>query len=63
MKSQIDYVKITDVSRHGIDKIKKNKNNPDIFYINSWGSGSSSDFSAEYKNGKWVLTMVGQTVS
>ncbi|MBW7674742.1 hypothetical protein [Chryseobacterium chendengshani] len=63
LKSQTDYVKITDVSRHGIDKIKKNKNNPDIFYINSWGSGSSSDFSAEYKNGKWVLTMVGQTVS
>ncbi|MDF2552397.1 MAG: hypothetical protein K0R77_1672 [Chryseobacterium sp.] len=63
LKSQPSYVKITDVSRHGIDKIKRNKNNPDIFYINSWDSSSSSDYSAEYKKGKWVLTMVGQTVS
>ena len=63
LKSQTYYLKITDVSSHGIDKIRRNKNNPDVFYINSWGSSSSTEYSAEYKKGKWVLTMVGQIVS
>jgi hypothetical protein len=30
------------------------------FYISTFGS-SSTDFSAEYKKGKWVFVMVSQT--
>lgn len=59
LKSQPNYVKITDVSRHGIDKIRRNKNNPNIFYIKQWGSSSMTDYSAEYKDGKWILEIGG----
>jgi len=59
LNSQPNYVKITDVSRHGIDKIKRNKNNPDIFYIKQWGSSSMKEYSAEYKDGKWILEIGG----
>ncbi|MCU7613890.1 hypothetical protein N0B16_05520 [Chryseobacterium sp. GMJ5] len=59
---QTDYLKVTDVFRFGISKIKKNKNNPKQFFITEWGSSSVTDYSAEYKNDKWVLTMVGGSV-
>lgn len=59
LKSQTDYVKITDVSRHGIDKIRKNKNNSGVFYIKTWGTSSMTDYSAEYKDGKWILEIGG----
>ncbi|WP_228444910.1 thrombospondin type 3 repeat-containing protein [Chryseobacterium echinoideorum] len=59
LQSKTDYQKITDVSSHGMGKIKKNKNNSNIFYIKKWGSSSSIDYSAEYKNGKWILEISG----
>ncbi|WP_445430332.1 hypothetical protein [Chryseobacterium indoltheticum] len=58
-KSKTDYLKVTDVSSHGIGKIKRNKNNPNIFYIKEWGNSSSTDYSAEYKDGKWILEIAG----
>ncbi|MDF2832577.1 hypothetical protein [Chryseobacterium indoltheticum] len=58
-KSKTDYLKVTDVSSHGIGKIKRNKNNLNIFYIKEWGNSSSTDYSAEYKNGKWILEIAG----
>ncbi|MGE6396040.1 hypothetical protein [Chryseobacterium scophthalmum] len=62
-KSKTDFLKVTDVSSHGIGKIKRNKNNPNIFYINEWGNSSSTDYSAEYKNGKWILEIAGGYVT
>ncbi|KFF00847.1 hypothetical protein IX39_09560 [Chryseobacterium formosense] len=59
LKLNTNYVKITDVSRHSIDKIRKNKNNPNIFYIKVWGTSSMTDYSAEYKDGKWILEIGG----
>lgn len=58
-KLQSDYLKKTNVTRYGISKIKKIKNNPNVFYITNWGNSSSTNYSAEYKNGKWVLEMSG----
>lgn len=54
-KSKTDYLKVTDVSSHGIGKIKRDKKNPNTFYIKKWGNSSSTGYSAEYKNGKWIL--------
>ncbi|MGO4709992.1 hypothetical protein AB4Y90_12925, partial [Chryseobacterium sp. 2TAF14] len=59
LKSKTNYQKITDISSHGIGKMKKNKDNPNIFYIETWGSSSSTNYSAEYKNGKWILEIGG----
>jgi len=60
---QTGYIKITDVFDFGISKMKKSETNPNLFYINKWSSGSSSDYAAEYKNGKWEVEIVSQTVS
>ena len=60
---QTDYIKNTDVFNFGISKIKKDKAFPERFYIYNWGSSSSTDFSAEYKNGKWQIEVISQTVS
>lgn len=59
LKLRTQYQEITDVSSYGVGKIKKNKNNSNIFYIKEWGTSSSTDYSAEYKNGKWILEIVG----
>ncbi len=56
------YVKMTDVTRENISKIKKDKENPDNFFISTSGSSYVSDYSAEYKNGKWELEMIGGIV-
>lgn len=53
------YTKMTDVTRLGISKMKKNKNEPNKFYISNSGSSYVNDYSAEYKNGKWELEMIG----
>ena len=53
------YVKMTDVTSDTISKIKKDKNNPDQYYISKSGSSYERDYSAEYKNGKWELEMIG----
>jgi hypothetical protein len=57
------YVRVTDIFNGGYSKIQKDKNDPEKFYIHEWGSGSTSDYSAEYKNGKWIFTMIGGTIS
>lgn len=62
-KSKTDFLKVTDVSSHGIGKIKRNKNNSNIFYIKEWGNSSSTDYSAEYKKGKWILEIAGGYVT
>ncbi|MDQ0593951.1 hypothetical protein QFZ37_002320 [Chryseobacterium ginsenosidimutans] len=59
---QTDYIKSTDVFNFGISKIKKNKMFPERFYIQKWGSSSSTDYAAEYKDGKWKLEVVGTIV-
>lgn len=59
---QSQYVRVTDVYHFGISKIKKNKEFPERFYINKWDNSSSTDYAAEYKNGKWELEMVGGMV-
>lgn len=58
-KSKTDYLKVTNVSSHGIGKIKRNKNNPNIFYIKELGNSSMTYYSAEYKDGQWILEIGG----
>ncbi|SMP10591.1 hypothetical protein [Chryseobacterium profundimaris] len=53
------YVKLTDVTSENISKMKKDKKNPDRFYISKSGSSYERDYSAEYRNGKWKLEMIG----
>ncbi|KPH14622.1 hypothetical protein [Chryseobacterium sp. ERMR1:04] len=60
---QTNYIKVTNVFHHGISKIKKHEKDPKRFYIYTWGSGSTNDYSAEYKNGKWIFKLIGGTVS
>ncbi|MEC3877520.1 hypothetical protein [Chryseobacterium salviniae] len=55
-------MKLTDVTSENISKIKKDKKNPDKFYISTSGNSYESDYSAEYKNGKWKLEMFGGIV-
>ncbi|MDR6923766.1 hypothetical protein [Chryseobacterium sp. 2987] len=61
-RKQTAYTRITDITDGGISKIQKNAKNPDIFYIYEFGSSSSNDYSAEYKNGKWEIQWVGGIV-
>ncbi|SHK36815.1 hypothetical protein SAMN05444267_100397 [Chryseobacterium polytrichastri] len=57
------YVRVTDIFNGGYSKIQKDKTNLEKFYINEWGSGSTNDYSVEYKNGKWIFNLIGGTVS
>jgi len=57
------YVRSTAIFGTGYSLLKKDKTNPQKFYINEAGSGSVTGYSAEYKNGKWVFTFISQTVS
>jgi len=52
------YVRVTDVFNGGYSKIKKDSKNPNMFYINESGM---MDYSAEYKNGKWIIKNIGGT--
>lgn len=54
-----NYIKVTDVFDYGVSKIKKDKTDPNKFYITQWGKSSSSIYSAVYEKGKWNLTVVG----
>ncbi|ASK29614.1 hypothetical protein CEY12_05625 [Chryseobacterium sp. T16E-39] len=56
---QTAYVRVTDVFRGGISKIKKDKKDLNKVYITEWGNSSSSKYSAEYLNGKWTLNVIG----
>ncbi|WEK70970.1 MAG: hypothetical protein P0Y62_05290 [Candidatus Chryseobacterium colombiense] len=61
-KEKTYYTKITDVSRNGISKMKRDQNNPNRFYISKSGSSYTNDYAAEYKNEKWTLEMIGGIV-
>ena len=53
------YVRVTDIFNGGFSKIKKNKNNPNIFYIYESGSGGTTHYMAEFIKGVWILKNVG----
>lgn len=53
------YTRVTDVVDHGVSKLKRDHKAPDSYYIETWGSSYSNDYSADYENGKWVLKVVG----
>lgn len=57
------YVRVTDVFNGGYSKIKKDKNNPNVFYIFESGGGGTTDYRVEFKNGKWIIENVGGTIS
>ncbi|MYY23983.1 hypothetical protein [Elizabethkingia anophelis] len=61
-KRRTHYTRITDVTRGGISKIEKDEKNPNLFYITKFGSGADT-YSAEYKNGKWIIILISQTIS
>lgn len=61
-RKQTYYVQMTDVIGESISKIKKDKKDPDQFYIYKAGSSYTNDYSVQYKNGKWLIKIVGQTV-
>ncbi|MCE3074645.1 hypothetical protein [Chryseobacterium gwangjuense] len=61
-KEKTNYTRITDVTRNGISRMKKDPNNANRFYISESGSSHQSDYAAEYKDGKWVLEMIGGIV-
>lgn len=56
-----NYLKVTNIVQDGFSKIRKDKKDANKFYISTYGSSSTTDFSAEYKKGKWVCVMVSQT--
>ncbi|MCL1032342.1 hypothetical protein [Elizabethkingia anophelis] len=61
-KRRTHYTRITDVTRGGISKIEKDEKNPNLFYITKFGGGADT-YSAEYKNGKWIIILISQTIS
>ncbi|WP_294327383.1 hypothetical protein [uncultured Chryseobacterium sp.] len=56
------YTRVTDVVRSGISRLKRDNKNPDQYYIDTWGSSSSDDYSAAFKDGKWILTNIRSIV-
>ncbi|WES99244.1 hypothetical protein P2W68_06405 [Chryseobacterium arthrosphaerae] len=60
---QTYYTRMTDVTDGTVSKIQTKDKDPDVFYIYTAGSGSTTDYSAEYKKGKWNLQVIGSTVS
>ncbi|MCD9854730.1 hypothetical protein LUD75_08425 [Epilithonimonas sp. JDS] len=56
------YLRVTDVINGGISKMKKDKKNPDKFYILKWGSSSTTDYCVEFINGKWKINITSSTV-
>ncbi|WP_027388423.1 hypothetical protein [Chryseobacterium gregarium] len=61
-RKKTGYVKMTDVTRDGISKIKRSTLDENLFYISTSGSSFENEYSAEYRNGKWVLELVGGIV-
>jgi len=61
-KKKTYYTRITDVRRNGISKMKRDQNNPNRFYISKSGSSYENDYAAEYKDGKWILEIIGGIV-
>lgn len=56
------YLQVTNVCHEGISKLKRNKNNPERFYFEKYDSGSITTYAAEFKNGKWLLEIIGEIV-
>lgn len=56
-----DYLKVTNIVQDGFSKIKRDKKDASKFYISTFGSSSTTDYSAEYKKGKWIFTIISQT--
>lgn len=61
-KRRTHYTRITDVTRGSTSKIEKDEKNPNLFYITKFGGGADT-YSAEYKNGKWIIILISQTIS
>lgn len=56
------YIKMTDVTRGRISKIKKSTFDQNKFYISKSGNSFVNEYSAEYRNGKWILEVIGGIV-
>jgi hypothetical protein len=61
-KRRTYYTRITKVTRGDISKIEKDDKNPNLFYITKFGGGAET-YSVEYKNGKWKIILISQTIS
>lgn len=61
-EKQTYYTRITDVVRRTISKLERDKKNPNKYYIDTWESSSSTYYSAEFKDGKWVIENMMSTV-
>ncbi|MBP2615273.1 hypothetical protein [Chryseobacterium jejuense] len=61
-EKQTYYTRVTDVVDHGVSKLKRDHEATDYYYIETWGSSYSSDYSAVFKDGKWILKNIGSTV-
>lgn len=60
---QTYYTRMTDVTDGTISRIRRNDKDPAVFYIYTAGNGATTDYSAEYEKGKWLLKIIGSTVS
>ncbi|BAP32055.1 uncharacterized protein CHSO_3018 [Chryseobacterium sp. StRB126] len=61
-EKQTYYTRVTDVIDHGVSKLKQESKKPDKYYIDTWGSSSSTEYSAEFKDGKWIMEVIMSTV-
>ncbi|OCA70389.1 hypothetical protein BBH99_14145 [Chryseobacterium contaminans] len=61
-EKQSYYTRVTDVVNHGVSKLKRDHKAPDYYYIETWGSSYSTEYSAAFKDGKWILTNIGSIV-
>lgn len=57
-----NYLKNTDVYDSGFSKIRKDKKNPNQFYITESSNSGSIDYAVEFKNGKWIIRNIGGIV-
>lgn len=55
---QTYYTRVTDITEETISPIQKNKMNPNSFYIYKSGNSYKNDYSADFKDGKWILKVV-----
>lgn len=57
-----NYLKNTDVYGGDFSKIRKNKDNPNQFYITESSNSGSIDYAVEFKNAKWIIRNIGGIV-
>ncbi|KQR94480.1 hypothetical protein ASG01_00930 [Chryseobacterium sp. Leaf180] len=58
-KVHTPFLRSHDLTIYGISKMRKSKEDKNVFYISQWDNSSTKDYAAEYKNGKWILTTIG----